>query len=59
MCVDALNDFGRPLFRAISASDENVFFSPVSVAAVLDMVLAGAPGETAQGLSRALGLDGP
>ena len=57
MLVDALNDFGLSLFRAVSPRDENFFFSPVSVAAALGMLLPGTRGETAQELSRALGLN--
>lgn len=54
--AEALNDFGLSLYRAVRRPEDDFFCSPVSVAAVLGMVLAGARGETAGELSRALGL---
>ena len=53
----ASNDFAIDLHRQISGGDGNVFFSPVSVYAVLSMVGEGAKGETANQIQGALGFE--
>lgn len=50
--------FGADLHRALATAG-NTVFSPASVAAALKMTLAGARGETADELARALHLDAP
>ena len=53
----ASNAFAIDLYRQISDGDGNVFFSPVSVYAVLSMLGEGAKGETADQIQGALGLE--
>ena len=52
--VDANNDFAIALYKLLPRRNSNLVFSPFSIRAVLAMVLAGARGETAEQLSRAI-----
>jgi serpin B len=54
--ADSENAFGLDLFRQLApdAANDNTAISPVSIANVLGMVLAGAKGETAQQILNAL-----
>lgn len=56
---EAVNAFGFDLLGEVSAGDENAVTSPVSVAALLAMVLAGAGGDTAAAMAEVLHLDDP
>ena len=58
--VDADNEFGLNLFRALSAAegDENLFISPLSVSLALGMTLNGADGETYEEMRETLALNG-
>ncbi|WP_026876961.1 serpin family protein [Jiangella gansuensis] len=53
----AVNAFGFDLLGQLTAGDENTVTSPVSVAALLAMVLAGAGGDTATAMADVLHLD--
>lgn len=53
----AVNAFGFDLLGELTDGGENAVTSPVSVAAVLAMVLAGAGGETAAAMAEVLHLD--
>jgi serpin B len=48
------NDFAVALYQKVRSREGNVFFSPFSVRAVLAMALAGARGETAEQMVKAL-----
>lgn len=52
--IKSNNFFASALYQILSKSDENVFFSPLSVHAVLAMVFQGAQGKTAQILQSVL-----
>ncbi|XP_062986373.1 serpin B11-like [Elgaria multicarinata webbii] len=54
--IDAINEFGLDLIKKIMKEDhrENLFISPLSVAAALAMVSYGAAGDTAQQLEKVL-----
>jgi serpin B len=51
-----INGFGIDLCRALAGQGGNLFFSPLSVAAVLGMACAGAAGQTAEQMGRVLRL---
>ncbi len=55
--ADALNAFGFDLLGAVADEQDNTVISPVSVATLLAMVLAGAGSETAEQMVAVLGLD--
>jgi serpin B len=57
--VQADAAFGTDLYRELAAAGGNVVFSPASVAASLQMALAGARGGTAAELAATLHLPGP
>ncbi|MPZ26036.1 MAG: serpin family protein [Micromonosporaceae bacterium] len=54
---DSVNEFGFELLGEVTAGDENAVTSPVSVATLLAMVLAGAGGDTATAMAEVLHLD--
>lgn len=54
----ATDAFGVDLYRRLGASQENLVFSPASIAAALQMALVGARGSTAAQLAAALHLGG-
>lgn len=51
--------FGIDLYRQLSPGQQNLVFSPASIAAALQMALAGARGSTAGQIAAALHLGGP
>src|SRR5262249_1439983 len=51
--------FALALYRRTVTGDDPALLSPVSIALVLDLLRAGARGETAAGMHRALGGDEP
>jgi serpin B len=53
--VAGLNVFAANLYRVAAAQDQNLVFSPLSVAVAFAMLRAGAKGETAAQLDRAFG----
>src|SRR5690606_22472205 len=55
----AVNQFGFDLFGQLATGEENVVTSPVSAAALLAMILAGAGGGTADAMAAGLHLDSP
>lgn len=55
----SVNAFGFDLLGELADGDENVIISPVSVASVLAMLLAGADGDTAEAIATVLHLDDP
>ncbi|WP_053206000.1 serpin family protein [Jiangella muralis] len=55
----SVNQFGFDLLGQLSDGTENTVTSPVSVASLLAMVLAGAGGETASAMAATLHLDDP
>lgn len=54
---EAVNAFGFDLLGEVTDGDENAITSPVSVAVLLAMVLAGAGGDTAEAMAAVLGLE--
>jgi serpin B len=54
---DAVNAFGFDLLRQIGTDEENVVTSPVSVSALLAMILAGAGSDTAEAMAAVLHLE--
>ncbi|CAH2012557.1 unnamed protein product [Acanthoscelides obtectus] len=52
-------EFTKTLYQALSKEKGNVFFSPISVHAVLSMVHQGAKGKTQQALTNVLKVPGP
>jgi serpin B len=56
---DAMNTFGFDLLDVVATENENTVTSPVSVATLLAMVLAGAEGDTAEAMADGLHLDEP
>jgi serpin B len=56
--IAGYNALGLTLFRALAQSDGNVVMSPLSIGITLAMGLAGAAGETADEMARALAFDG-
>ena len=50
----AINSFGTDLYRALAATDENIVFSPTSIAFALGMVRPGAGGQTAEEMDAVL-----
>ncbi|NDL60083.1 serpin family protein [Phytoactinopolyspora mesophila] len=54
---DSMNRFGFDLLGVVAEEDENTVISPVSVATLLAMVLAGAEGDTAEAMAGGLHLD--
>ena len=52
------NEFGIKLFEKLLEEDEEVFISPVSIAAALTMTYNGARGETREAMARALEVEG-
>lgn len=57
--ADAVNAFGFDLLGAVAEPGENTVTSPVSVATLLAMVMAGADGATAEAMAEVLHLDDP
>jgi serine protease inhibitor len=55
----AVNAFGFDLLAQLPAADETTITSPLSVATMLAMVLAGAGGDTAAAMAEVLHLDDP
>lgn len=55
----AVNGFGFDLFAELANGEENTVTSPLSAAALLAMILAGAGGDTAAAMAAALHLDNP
>src|SRR6202011_914967 len=56
---DRLNTFGFNLVQRLESSGQrNLLISPASIEIALGMTYAGASGETADAVSRVLGLDG-
>jgi serine protease inhibitor len=53
----AINEFGFDLLREITASGDNTFISPLSIADALTMTYNGADGDTAQEMAAALHID--
>ena len=53
----AVNAFGLDLFRQVADGEKNTITSPLSVAVLLAMVMAGAQGDTATEMARVLHLD--
>ena len=53
--VAGMNEFASALYKVAAKPDENVVFSPLSIAFAFAMVRAGAKGETAQQLDEAFG----
>lgn len=56
--VAADTAFALDLYRSLSSEDENLFFSPYSIATALGMALAGADGPTAAEIAAALNAPG-
>lgn len=54
--ASAIHDFGMRLYAEVAAQDGNACISPVSVSMAMLMAMMGAEGETAEELSRVLGL---
>ncbi|MEV6108975.1 serpin family protein [Streptomyces sp. NPDC051940] len=54
--AEAVDAFGFDLMREVAASGRNTVISPVSVAALLALLLAGAGGETARAMGKVLHL---
>lgn len=54
---EAVNAFGFDLLAGVADADQNTIISPLSVAVLLAMVLAGADGDTATELAKVLHLD--
>src|ERR1700732_1452378 len=55
---DRFNTFGFSLVQRLETPGQrNILISPTSIEIALGMVYAGATGETAEALSRALGID--
>jgi len=52
------NEFGIKLFEKLLEEDEEVFISPVSIAAALTMTYNGARGETREAMARVLEVEG-
>lgn len=55
--AEAVNGFGFDLLGGVTTGDENAVTSPISVATLLAMVLAGAGGDTAEAMADVLHLD--
>ncbi len=53
----AADAFGLDLYRRLAADDQDLVFSPASIAAALQLALLGARGSTAEQLAAALHLD--
>ena len=56
--VHASNQFAFDLYRKLSAEKGNLFFSPGSISTALDMVYAGAKGDTAEQMAQVLAING-
>ena len=56
--VHASNQFAFDLYRKLSAEKGNLFFSPCSISTALDMVYAGAKGDTAEQMAQVLTIKG-
>jgi serpin B len=54
----ASNGFGRRLYSSLASQGGNLFFSPYSVHAAMELTREGARGETAAEMDKALGLAG-
>jgi len=57
--ADGNNDFALAMYRQLRTSPGNLFFSPFSIRTALGMVLAGARGETAVQMRKALRIASP
>jgi serine protease inhibitor len=55
----AVNTFGFDLLAGLTDGGDTTIISPLSVATMLAMVLAGAGGDTAEAMAEVLGLDDP
>lgn len=58
LVVGPLADFGWDSYHALSADQDNLVFSPHSIAVALTMTRAGAAGDTAAGMDAVLHLEG-
>ena len=56
--VQASNQFTFDLYRKLTAEKGNLFFSPCSISTALDMVYAGARGDTAEQMAQVLAIKG-
>jgi serpin B len=57
--IAGYNTLGHAVFRVLARSDGNIVISPLSIGLALAMGFAGAAGETADEMARALGIAGP
>src|SRR5579863_312278 len=57
--VDGNNRFAFGLYQRLRAGDANLFFSPASISTALGMAYAGASGETATEMAKALHFELP
>ena len=57
-CSESIGDFSAKMYSLLSKSDENIFFSPLSIAACLQMVHHGAKGNTKKQISDVMGILG-
>ena len=55
--AESVNDFAFDFYRNVSDTDENVFFSPVSVYTAFSVLYEGARGETAEQMLGVFGLE--
>lgn len=57
-CSESIGDFSTRLYSLLSQTDDNIFFSPLSIAACLQMVHQGAKGNTRKQLGDVMGILG-
>lgn len=57
-CAESIGEFSAKLYAHLSKSTDNIFFSPFSIAACLQMVHHGAKGNTKQQTSDVMGILG-
>ena len=57
-CAESIGDFSAKLYGHLCKSDKNIFFSPLSIAACLQMVHHGAKGNTKRQTSDVMGILG-
>ena len=56
--VEAINAFAIDVYRQLAAEGGNIFFSPYSISSALAMTYAGAKGDTAEEMAKALHFTG-